>query len=690
MSIFCSVVFRSVCTLCVLAVASLTALAVTAGSADTLHTLRGNGISLQFDSAMHSRVISTLDAAPLNVTDINASDYLLDAHNAIVDQFTLQTETSETLTDAHGNGRHHTLTGSAKSGLQKRVNITFYDRYPGLAVLKVEYKNLSAAPMIFSKWVNSQYTLKASPSGFWAYQGASFSDRRDWLHMIPVGFQQQNFMGMNASDYGSGTPVLDVWRRDIGLAIGHIETAPHLVSLPVAVTPAGAALHIEMETAIKLLPAQNFSTLETFVYVHQRDHYATLKTFRHIMAENGLEHKAFPASSYEPIWCAWGYERDFSVDKVRATLPVAKRLGFVWAGVDDGWQNNVGDWALDSKKFPRGDADMVTLVQDIKRAGLKPKLWISPLGVSPGSDMLHDHADMLLLDKDGAVQNITWWNSFYLCPAYPKTIENIKMLVTHIMKDWGFEGLKIDGQHLNGVAPCYNPAHHHTRPEESIEKLQAFYKAIYETALAINPDAVIEICPCGTSQSFYNTLYQNQAVASDPESSWQVRLKGKTMKGLMGDDAPYAGDHVELSDKAADFASTVGIGGIISTKFTTAIDAHPEKGFVLTNEKEAVWKKWSAIYSDLMLSKAVYRGELYDIGFDKPETHAITKNNTMFYAFYAKDWNGTIALRGLSQKAYRLTDYVNGRDLGIVKGSSATLATSFKGSLLIKAEPASH
>ena len=42
--------------------------------------------------------------------------------------------------------------------------------------------------------------------------------------------------------------------------------------------------------------------------------------------------------------------------------------------------------------------------------------------------------------------------------------------------------------------------------------------------------------------------YMNQAVASDPKSSWQVRHKGKTIKALMGPSAAYAGDHVELSD----------------------------------------------------------------------------------------------------------------------------------------------
>ena len=51
---------------------------------------------------------------------------------------------------------------------------------------------------------------------------------------------------------------------------------------------------------------------------------------------------------------------------------------------------------------------------------------------------------------------------------------------------------------------------------------------------SIKKDAVVEICPCGTNYSFYNLPYMNQPVASDPESSWQIRLKGKTLKGLNG------------------------------------------------------------------------------------------------------------------------------------------------------------
>ena len=35
---------------------------------------------------------------------------------------------------------------------------------------------------------------------------------------------------MNASDYGGGTPIVDVWRRDVRVAVGHVEPRPRLVS----------------------------------------------------------------------------------------------------------------------------------------------------------------------------------------------------------------------------------------------------------------------------------------------------------------------------------------------------------------------------------------------------------------------------------------------------------------------------
>ena len=220
-----------------------------------------------------------------------------------------------------------------------------------------------------------------------------------------------------------------------------------------------------------------------------------------------------------------------------------------------------------------------------------------------------------------------------------------------------------------------------------MEGLQNFYHRLYQTALEINPDAVMELCPCGTAYSVFNFPSMNQAPASDPENSWQVRLKGKSLKALMGPSAPFAGDHVELSDNRDDFASTVGVGGVISTKFTWPIDPKPKDSFLLTPEKERLWRRWIALYQEKMLPLGTYRGELYDIGFDRPETHAVEKSGRLYYALFARAWSGEVPLRGLPPGTYHIRDYFNDKELATLAGSQHRLAVAFEGFLMLEATP---
>jgi alpha-galactosidase len=644
-------------------------------------------IALEFDSSLRSRVIAQQGSVPL--TDFEPSETVL-VEGKPIDDFAFVDTRSQGVQDVHGRGTRHLLRGRSSEQIEKQISISLYDRFPGFAIMRVAYRNGGRQTVKLDGWMNGAHVLKPAADGaldYWSFSGASYVDRRDWVQPLHAGFVQRNFMGMNATDYGGGTPVVDVWRRDYGLATGHVETVPKLVALPLTVTPAGARIAVEFNQTVTLAPGEQFRTFETFVAVHRGDYFATLDAYRRILAERGMPQAKVPSNAYEPVWCGWGYEHDFTVHQLLGTLPKASEVGLVWAVPDDGWQTALGDWYLDPKKFPRGDADMIALVKVIKDAGMKPRLWVAPLAAQPGTDLLRDHRDLLLLDKSGAPQDVTGWDSLYLCPAYPATVERTRALVRKTMGEWGYEGLKIDGQHLNGVAPCYNPAHKHARPEESVEKLQDFYKAVYDEMVAINPDALVEICPCGTSYAFHNMPYMHQAVGSDPLSSWQVRHKGKTIKALMGPSAPYAGDHVELSDNGNDFASTVGIGAVVSTKFTWPRDAKKEYGFVLTAQKEALWRRWIALYKEKRLAEGRYIGDLYDIGFDKPEAHVIAKDGRLYYAFYANRWDGAVELRGLGNSRYTLTDYWTGSTIGTASPKDNRLAVSFERFLLIEAAP---
>jgi alpha-galactosidase len=657
----------------------------------TSATLEDSAVRIEWDARLHTRVSRRAGERWIPMSLWGASDYLLGEDGQHLANFALDHHSQISVEEVNGPGTRLELVGISVKGIEKTVTATLYKHHPGFMLIRVAYRNKASSILSFCSWTNGDARMPALGSqtpAFWCYSGATYEDRRDWLQPVKAGFAQDNFLGMEASDYGGGTPIVDVWRRDGGLAVGHVERVPKRVSLPVQGEAGAVRVAICGRETHYLRPGERFETPETFVAVHAGDYFAVLESYRRVISERGLTPAVAPAPSYEPIWCAWGYERSCTTALIRGTLPKVKELGLDWAVIDDGWQTAIGDWTPDRAKYPQAEADMRGLVSDIRASGLKPRLWYSPLSVAPGSDFLHDHADMLLLDKNGAVQNISWWNSFYLCPGYAPTVEYTQALVRKFIGDWGFAGLKIDGQHLNNVAPCFNPAHHHERPAESVEGLQTFFHAIYETAMAINRDTVIELCPCGTAYSAFNFPSMNQAPASDPESSWQVRHKGKTLKALMGPSAPFAGDHVELSDHQNDFASTVGVGAIVSTKFTWPADPKPVDSFLLTPEKELVWRKWISIYRDKMLPLGTYRGELYDIGFDRPEAHAIEKAGRMYYAFFAEHWSGPVSLRGLQPGNYRIRDYFNARDLGSLSGSDARLTLTFDRFLLLEAAPA--
>ncbi|MBQ2109640.1 MAG: hypothetical protein II476_06520, partial [Bacteroidales bacterium] len=311
----------------------------------------------------------------------------------------------------------------------------------------------------------------------------------------------------------------------------------------------------------------------------------------------------------------------------------------------------------------------------------------APLAADPGTEFLKKYPDAVILDKEGKPQFIEWWNSWYLSPLDEDVRREQNDLVKRFIGDYGYDGLKLDGQHMNAVAPDYNPKHHPEDPEKSFRELPGFYKMIHETAHSIKPEAVIQYCPCGDCFSVYNLPYIDKAVSSDPTSSWQIRTKGYVLRALAPQLA-YYGDHIELSDGGNDFPSHLGIGAVIGTKFTWPKDnPYAEASYLLTPEKEELLKNALAIYEDKQLSKGQYVAGLYDIGFDYPETHVISQNGNLYYAFYAtKEPVASVELRGLeSGKTYKVEDYYNHRGLGTVTASEKTvLDVPVEGSLLIE------
>jgi alpha-galactosidase len=601
----------------------------------------------------------------------------------------------------YGNGKSLTFSAfSEDSTLSQNYVFIIPKDLDNTIICKATLKNETSHPIAINYYKSFNTVLNAKRFGadsaykFWSFQGGSYPERYDWIFPLTAKYQRENYQGMNAPDYGGGIPVVDLWTKKQGLAFASIDKKPQLISLPVKVMDSGdVSFAIKDSNKIIINPGQDFTEVPCAIITHHGDYFNALRTYSRILQFENFSFPKAPQDAYQPEWCAWGYERNFNKKQILKSLDQVKRLGFGWVTIDDGWQNADGDWEPNPKKFPGGEKDFISFIDSIHAHGLKVRLWWVPFAAQDSSysvkhypDRLNEygmkiqskvaleHPDWFLLDKDGNRVQVSWWNSYLLCPALPQVRNYYKDFVRKAILKWGIDGFKIDGQNLNEVPPCYNPLHHHKNAQASSKGVPGLFKEIYETAIKLKPNFLIQACPCGTNFSIYNLPFVNQTVASDPLDSWQVRLKGKTFKALYGNREAYSGDHVELTNRTwndklqefilhgkVDFVSTLAVGGVPASKFTVNGIKQIDSSLILDTAEEKYYKRWLDIYNTEKMSEGTYLN-LYDIAYDKPETHVIKKSNTYYYSFFSKgQYKGSVELRGLVKGRYKVYNLYSGK-----------------------------
>ncbi|HYL84654.1 MAG TPA: alpha-galactosidase [Candidatus Angelobacter sp.] len=636
------------------------------------------------------------------------------------------------VSDAQGKlgtaGKHVEVHANSPSlALDETLMLDFYDDFPGLALASASFRNAGQKDVLLDTVALQKHDFNATlvdasaaHHQMWTFQGSSLKWGKDEIFAVPAKFAQENPFGApvetkdDLGRVGGGIPVVAFWTSQVGEAVGHLETLPLVLSIPVETTSDGRVdVSVQFPANITVKPGEVFSTPRTFVAVYSGDFYEPLSTWSKAIEREGLAKPANNDENYAVSWCGWGYEANVTPKQMTDTIPKLKELGIHWATLDDRWFNNYGDWQPRTDTF--GGNAIRDMVKEFHQQGIKLQLWWLPLAVEDGkykyeehkyvvSDVVKEHPDWLVLDEKGQPARMAR-NLATLCPALPEVQDYYKKLTERFIRDWDFDGHKLDN--IYSVPPCYNPKHHHKSPNDSVYAMGEVYKVIFETTRALKPYSITQSCPCGTPPSLAWLRYMDQAVTADPVGSIQVRRRIKMYKALLGPRAAIYGDHVELTrllgantdhelDVGSDFASTFGTGGVLGTKFTWPDYGPKFKTVYLNDQKMDHWKKWIALYNEKMLSKGNFL-DLYVYGYDSPEAYAIEKDGNLFYAFYAPakpreshsnlKWSGEIELRGLQAKSYRVTDYVNQRELGTVNGPTARLKVNFDDNLLLEASP---
>lgn len=602
-----------------------------------------------------------------------------------------------------GADRRFAFTGR-RGDIAIRLDVDVYDQLHNCFVMQYSFENMSSstftlnfisAPVIKldSEWAHDLWTL----------QGAAVHWGQDFAFELPSEFKRENYLGHIQNGEGGGIPIAYFWNQNGGLSLAHIEPNQELWYLPVSVSKEGIQVSFDDRREHVLKSGEVFQTPRVLLSYHQGDFFEPLKLYRTVMALQGLKAPEPNREDFASAWCSWGYEFDVQLSEVIGVLPKVKELGIHWLTLDDRWFDHYGDWNPRDDTFPQGAKSLKEINERIHASGAFSQIWWYPLCVEDGvggwdaqeygiSQILKDHSDWLVHNADSTIARNNRGLAM-LCPGLAEVREYTNALTWKFISEWGFDGHKLDNIYC--MPACYNPAHNHTDPEESVRGFAEIYRQIFEITRQLKTDSVTQICPCGTPLTHTLIPATDQTVTADPTSSMQIRQRIKFYKGLMGPQAAVFADHVELSDGGNDFASCFGTGGVLSTKFIHPSDdslkPRLKEYWALTDENEMLWKKWFDIAAQHSLADGEYLN-LYDYAFDFPEAHAIRKGEKIYYAFFThgldETYTGEIHLRGLDEmKKYLVQDYVHGRIPVEVTGSSPRIRVEMRGVLMLCVTP---
>jgi alpha-galactosidase len=607
--------------------------------------------------------------------------------------------------------------GPSGTAILATLAVEVYDAFPNVLLSAVEYKNTGSADFVIDSAIEQEHRFssqlvdpKAQPYDMWSFQGSNFDSPTDDVVQLTrpsSATKEESPAATNASS--RGIPVQAFWTAKVGEAIGHIEALPLTISLPANVAAdEHVVTQLNVPVGSNLKPGESYFTPRAFLSIYSGDFYEPLHTWSDMHRKEGWNLPKPSPDAYTVGWSGPAEQSDVTPSAMLRMIPDLKALGIKSATLDDGWFDTYGDWNPHPNTFS-GDS-MRKITAEFHRQGLLIHLGWLPLAVEDGqggseshndvvSRIVQQHPDWLILDQDGSYARVSH-DLAALCPAVPGVQAYYLQLVQEFIHDWDFDGFRLD--RIHDVPKCYNPAHHHNSPQDSVNAAAEIYKIIYQTSHALKAQSLTQAGPGGASLA--SLPFIDQAVTSAPQDAALLRRHIKMYKALYGPEAAIVGDPVAVSasdhssksrhDHDEDFASTVGIGGVINVN--VALPRQDQKDAELTPRAEQLWKKWLVLYNQAMLSKGDFL-DLYTYGYDFPEAYAISKDGKMYYAFFAPKPNTPlktqVQLRGLKPGRYQVIDYVAAKKYGPVEATptgAPHLPVDFTDHLLLEvsAQPA--
>ena len=120
--------------------------------------------------------------------------------------------------------------------------------------------------------------------------------------------------------------------------------------------------------------------------------------------------------------------------------------------IDDGYETKVGDWDMDTVKFPNG---LAPIVDRIHEQGLMAGLWYAPFAAQFKANVIKNHPDWLIRNKHGrpVISGIAWGGFYALDFEKEEVREYIKAFFDKVFNEWHFDMVKLDFLYAAAIEP---------------------------------------------------------------------------------------------------------------------------------------------------------------------------------------------------------------------------------------------
>lgn len=386
-----------------------------------------------------------------------------------------------------------------------------------------------------------------------------------------------------------------------------------------------------------LAPTQEFCTPESVLFYTSHG-FNGLMAQTHTFVKNHVIDQKWQKKERPIVINNWEATYfDFDEKKLMELATQAKELGIECFVLDDGWfgkrdsdNSSLGNWTVDTRKFPQGLAHFSGQVHKLK---MKFGLWFEPEMVSSDTELYQSHPEWIV--RHPYSRYSVGRKQYVLDFANPEVVENIYEQMATVIKEAKVDYIKWDMN--RNITEAYSPYLHslnHPQGEFFHRYIQGVYQ-LYAKLLTTFPNLLIEGCASGGGRFDLGILFYSPQIWPSDDSDAAERLD--IMSGtLLAYPLSTFSNHVSAVPNDQ-------VKRVTNLKFRQEVACFGPLGYELdlntlsTTEKEEIkeWIKWYKENRNLLVNG------IFDqlLKFDPSQNvyaWSVSNSNKQIIGFYRK------------------------------------------------------